>query len=146
VYEQLINDTNVIIELANIPLNGYMPVKKDLKGLGKSSIDISISPESNLQGSAYASLEYGIFLNGIGSDGHETFALAPPNPTPDGYSGWWLGDTASGGNGFCKTARKPYDIIVCAVLCRAKMLMGDCFVFRYAYCFFSFLRRSMSWE
>lgn len=41
-----------------------------------------------------------IWFNGIGDDGHETFCMKFP----------------STGFGFCKTARKPYDRIVVAVL------------------------------
>ena len=41
-----------------------------------------------------------IYLNGVEDDGHETFAL-------DFNSGEW---------GFCKTAQKPYDMVVVACL------------------------------
>jgi len=41
-----------------------------------------------------------IRFNGIGDDGHETFLIK------NGGSDW----------DFCKTARKPYDIVVCEVL------------------------------
>lgn len=54
-------------------------------------------------------LAVGIFLNGIGEDGHETFAINT------GASEW----------GFCKTARKPYDIVVCKVLLILKHYLGD---------------------
>ncbi|KAJ6019690.1 hypothetical protein N7522_001757 [Penicillium canescens] len=47
-------------------------------------------------------LERGIGLNGIGDDGHETFRLCKP--------GEWS---------FCKTARKPYDIVVSCIILRA---------------------------
>jgi len=40
-----------------------------------------------------------IRFNGVGDGGHETFILEPR------------------GNEFCKTARKPYDIVVIAILC-----------------------------
>lgn len=42
-----------------------------------------------------------IFFNGVGDDGHETFVLELQG---------------SGGFTFCKTARKPYDLLVCACL------------------------------
>jgi hypothetical protein len=41
-------------------------------------------------------------FNGIGDDGHETF-LIEKKGVRDGFA-------------FCKTARKPYDLMVCAVL------------------------------
>jgi len=162
VYEQLISDTNIIIELADIPLEGYTPENKDQEGSqkiskpdsgifmdenGDSTGSISITDpagdettkrstklpvnlDANLQGTACASVKYGIYLNGIGSDGHETFVLAHPNPTTVEDNSWCIGGKPGEINGFCKTARKPYDLVVCAVLCRAKMLMGDGFEFR----------------
>lgn len=42
-----------------------------------------------------------IWFNGIGDDGHETFLI---NRTGDGE------------DAFCKTAQKPYDVVVTAVL------------------------------
>lgn len=47
--------------------------------------------------------EDAIHFNGVGDDGHETFVL---NPNACGFE-------------FCKTARKPYDLTVCAVLAAA---------------------------
>jgi hypothetical protein len=46
----------------------------------------------------------------VGRDGHETFVLNP--------SGSW---------DFCKTARKPYDVVVTTILLRASILMGKAF-------------------
>ncbi len=53
-----------------------------------------------------------IRFNGKGEDGHETFVFARE-------SGWT----------FCKTALKPYDIGVCAVLIIAKRHLGRSFEF-----------------
>lgn len=50
------------------------------------------------------------YFNGKGDDGHETFAI-----TSD------LGNSFN----FCKTARKPYDIVVCKVLLIFKHHLGD---------------------
>ena len=47
-----------------------------------------------------------IAFNGPGDDGHETF---------------WLPKLKSGFQ-FCKTARKPYDVVVVAILCAAQAL------------------------
>jgi hypothetical protein len=49
-----------------------------------------------------------IAFNGVEHDGHETFFLERENP-----------------DGFCKTARKPYDKYVTAVLCIAWWHAGD---------------------
>jgi hypothetical protein len=56
------------------------------------------------------SVQEGIHLNGVGGDGHEAFAMNP--------SGSW---------DFCKTARKPYDVVVATILLRARILMGEAF-------------------
>ena len=47
-------------------------------------------------------------FNGVGSEGHETFYF--PRET-ESFS-------------FCKTAQKPYDVVVVAVLCAAKERFG----------------------
>ncbi|KAH7113570.1 hypothetical protein EDB81DRAFT_824566 [Dactylonectria macrodidyma] len=50
--------------------------------------------------------ERGIQFNGSGDDGCEDFSL-------------------SNGAGICKTNRKPYDLVVCAILLRAYQLAPD---------------------
>lgn len=52
-----------------------------------------------------------IRFNGIEDDGHETFVL---NRRGSGFS-------------FCKTARKPYDIVVCAILIVAEHFSDGAF-------------------
>ncbi|KAJ5496409.1 hypothetical protein N7463_008396 [Penicillium fimorum] len=49
--------------------------------------------------------EEGIYLNGIRGNAHESFILCKP--------GAWT---------FCKTARKPYDVVVSSILLRIWML------------------------
>jgi hypothetical protein len=49
--------------------------------------------------------EDGIYLNGIRGNAHEPFILRKP--------GTWT---------FCKTARKPYDVVVSSILLRIWML------------------------
>ncbi|KAF7519554.1 hypothetical protein PCG10_009960 [Penicillium crustosum] len=49
--------------------------------------------------------EKGIYLNGVGRNAHEPFILCKP--------GKWT---------FCKTARKPYDVVVTSLLLRIWML------------------------
>jgi hypothetical protein len=58
----------------------------------------------------------GINVNGKGDDGHETFALREhfsQNLDSDAFN-------------FCKTARKPYDLVVTACLAILKHRLGDC--------------------
>jgi hypothetical protein len=60
-------------------------------------------------------------FNGWGDDAHETFAIYRKVSTEKESS------ECFGGGDFCKTARKPYDIAVTAVLCYLSTfhLMGD---------------------
>jgi len=51
-----------------------------------------------------------IHLNGEGSDGHETFII-----------------NREGTDDFCKTAAKPYDVVVVAILLAAKTIAPDAF-------------------
>lgn len=60
-----------------------------------------------------------IRFNGIGEDGHETFYLAK-NDTPAEWS-----ENQNEVFNFCKTARKPYDKYVTAVLFLAKIHLTD---------------------
>lgn len=50
-----------------------------------------------------------IRFNGVGDDGYETF---------------WFDSTTTNFS-FCKTARKPYDLVVCKVLWLLKKYFGD---------------------
>jgi hypothetical protein len=52
--------------------------------------------------------EAGIIINGIGEGGHEPFILTPK---PIEFQ-------------FCKTAQKPYDLPVTAILCVAEYVCG----------------------
>lgn len=54
-------------------------------------------------------LSIGIWLNGKGDYGHETFGI----------------NTGAQESSFCKTARKPYDIVVCKILLILKYYLGD---------------------
>jgi len=68
-------------------------------------------------------------FNGDASEGHdyETFAWEALPEQPD----WQRKHYAAEGRNphqifdFCKTAHKPYDAVVCAVLIRAKVIYGD---------------------
>lgn len=65
-----------------------------------------------------------IRFNGIGEDGHETFLLSR-----EGRVSEWAREERKNSStpcfGFCKTARKPYDEYVTAVLILAKLYLGD---------------------
>jgi hypothetical protein len=54
------------------------------------------------------SVDDGIVLNGAQGADYETFHL----------------DTDGGDMGFCKTAHRPYDVVVTAILLRASMVAG----------------------
>jgi hypothetical protein len=61
-------------------------------------------------------------FNGVGDDGHETFLWTPPC---DGDAGrGWPFFQAGKVFGFCKTARKPYDVVVCVSLLVLKAEFG----------------------
>lgn len=62
--------------------------------------------------------ECAICLNGIGDDGHETFYIKA------GKSGL-TNEPGMAGFAFCKTARKPYDVIVAASLLALKHWLGN---------------------
>lgn len=61
-----------------------------------------------------------IWFNGKGDDGHETFVWPAETPELRPYQT----DTGEGSFTFCKTARKPYDAVVGALLIRAKLHYG----------------------
>lgn len=58
-------------------------------------------------------LKEGIWLNGVSDDAHEPIVIK---------DGKWT---------FCKTARKPYDVVVITILLRAAMLAPNQFEVRY---------------
>ena len=64
--------------------------------------DAGILLEDDSAGSA-------IFLNGVGAGAHETFSITSEDV---GYD-------------FCKTAQKPYDTVVTAILIHAKKVFGN---------------------
>ncbi|MEJ3745524.1 hypothetical protein WEI85_19810 [Actinomycetes bacterium KLBMP 9797] len=68
----------------------------------------------NGYGQAVLDLAEGIAFNGDGTAGldYEAFRLGPPAP-------FWTGDTWA----FCKTAGRPYDLAVTAVLLRCRLLL-----------------------
>lgn len=69
-----------------------------------------------------------IRLNGRGEQSHETFLLWGPDGAAQGYAEYrrFAPDAASEDRiwSFCKTAEKPYDVVVGAALIRAAQLGG----------------------
>ena len=64
-----------------------------------------------------------IWFNGVGDDGHETFAI-PQILTPESWSN---PDEKGQYFNFCKTAQKPYDLCVTACLIILKHYFGNDF-------------------
>lgn len=76
-----------------------------------------------------AAAERGIKLaNGMGAEGSEPEigegAIVFNGEEPNDYETFYFSQSQRGFQ-FCKTARNPYDPIVCAVLIRAKVHYGD---------------------
>ncbi|RHZ61582.1 hypothetical protein CDV55_106888 [Aspergillus turcosus] len=89
-WPQLVEDAQKIIDNSGVPLSG-----PDFDDPGPPIIDVN----------------QGIFLNGVGDDGHEPLCL-------DRHG--------NGGFSFVKTARKPYDDVVACILLRAAVLAPNC--------------------
>lgn len=62
-----------------------------------------------------------INFDGVGDDRHETFYF----PRVQAPEGWMRPERPGEVFNFCKTAAKPYDTLVCAVLLAAKHQLGD---------------------
>ncbi|KAJ5587218.1 uncharacterized protein N7459_002983 [Penicillium hispanicum] len=76
-----------------------------------SGIQISgPSQERDVVTPPLADTQEGIHLNGVGEDSYESFVI-----------------DKSGSKRFCKTARRPYDLVVTTVLLRAKTLAPNDF-------------------
>lgn len=60
-----------------------------------------------------------IMFNGVGDDAHETFRVERVRTLEEWQSPEDLGDN------FCKTARKPYDVVVTAALCYLATVAGS---------------------
>ena len=82
----------------------------------------SILDHSDLQLSFCVDTMHGYMnINGIGKEGYESFHFTVTDEgTLAQYSEW-----AGGHFAFCKTARNPYDVVVCAILIAAKHWFGE---------------------
>jgi hypothetical protein len=65
----------------------------------------------------------GVRFNGVGDAGHETFIISRQQAPFDA----WERDRSEGKFDCCKTAAKPYDIAVTAILCYVDSILGDVF-------------------
>lgn len=85
----------------------YKAALKDCVKIIKSKLDILAGPEAT----GKPKVSMGISFNGKDDEGHETFSLPP---SPDQLKKFE----------FCKTARKPYDVVVTACLARMAEVKG----------------------
>lgn len=87
---------------ADIPAEKWAAICADVRALIERLPDgVSVAAEFDSNEPALVTDDE-IRFNGIGDNGHETFVLSRVKP--------------NGGFEFCKTAQKPYDVLVCAVL------------------------------
>ena len=68
-------------------------------------------------------LDEGIALNGVGEESHESFVF--PNNPHDQFYKYTNAEHPGRLWAFCKTARKSYDIVVCAILLVMKHHLGN---------------------
>lgn len=81
----------------------------------KVSNEAPIAREYDSAGEPPAITEDDILFNGVGNNGHETMHLSRKRTVED----YQRGRPDSEAFHFCKTAEKPYDVIVVALLCLA---------------------------
>jgi hypothetical protein len=87
-----------------------------------SATDVKIVREYDRPNDRPDILDDEILLNGSGDDGHETFYLSRDVPAAPDYR-----DEGDPDFQFCKTARKPYDDVVVAILIAARDIAPDAF-------------------
>lgn len=93
----------------------------DIIGPGVDDFDGHDGPEAD---------ERWIWLNGVGQNAHETLLIHGPGPAAQATVTdltRWFGDVDYIW-AFCKTAHKPYDIVVGAILLRCHRLAPQAFV------------------
>jgi hypothetical protein len=91
----------------------WSPIREDMEALLKDVQHVQGIPLANGEGDPGTSPEITdkrIWFNGAGDDSHETFCLNRVRPPKESWQDRRGGD-------FCKTARKPYDLVVTAALC-----------------------------
>lgn len=90
------------IEATNIHWDAFIKDVKHVISLSKIELKVEANDSS--------SVDSWVFINGVGDDAHEDLYIQK--------------EISRSGN-FCKTARKPYDAIVCAVLHLYEYHCGD---------------------
>jgi hypothetical protein len=91
----------------------WSQIREDFEALLKDIQHVQGIPLANGRGEPGTSPEITddqVWFNGVGDDGHETFASYRKRPPKEPWQ-------STRGNDFCKTARKPYDLAVTAALC-----------------------------
>jgi hypothetical protein len=76
---------------------------------------ISVTQTGSDDTSPTLDVDEGIYLNGVTGNDYETLGI----------------DVEGGDMSFCKTARRPYDLVVTAILLRASMVAGKAIRVRY---------------
>ncbi|KAF4634307.1 hypothetical protein G7Y89_g3801 [Cudoniella acicularis] len=117
-WPRLISDTRTIVDAADIDLTSDriwdMNEVETYYGGSEEALRKLLDPPPVI-----VDVERGILFNGIQNDGCEPFFM-DRHPKP-------MYEHSKKLSYSCKTNRRPYDTVVCAVLIRAKQLLGDAF-------------------
>lgn len=95
----------------------YARAIRDINKLARYKKDILSGYSAHAPVGVYG----GALINGIREDSHEDFSL--PGLPQDAMNPLWQG--GRGGFNFCKTAMKPYDVVIVAALAILKYRLGD---------------------
>jgi hypothetical protein len=107
-HKRKITDSEIgLIKLLVNKLINNLPEHSYASDMDWSEHPINIAYEDDRENDSPEVSDIEIHLNGVGDMGHETFYFIF-NPTEDDYN--------EGYKQFCKTARKPYDYVVQAIL------------------------------
>jgi hypothetical protein len=115
--------THYWYKIRNLNTIKFENLLDDFSKLLDQSDEVNNIAEGDFHGEFYQDTQ--IQYNGIGDNQHETFFLERDTPKLE-FEQWY----EHGKNGkthlfnFCKTARKPYDLLVCANLIIAKKKLG----------------------
>jgi len=114
-WPQLVEDAQKIAQAAD---------KGEINGVVIETNGVPLADWDGKAGSTPQFTETEIGFNGVGEDSHENFRLSL---APEFNRRVAAGDEAFTW-AFCKTARKPYDVVVCAILLRAVQLAPSAIV------------------
>lgn len=105
----------------NIPAQDWADICRVARKVVKASGVLVTREYTDARGPDIKTKAGHIRLNGYGEEGHETFCLARKMRQPYDW------ETDQGYRfGFCKTARKPYDTVVLAILLYAAQKAPTC--------------------